>query len=652
MIAGTSAGAAVMGPVMITGDEIPPPEDEKSFSTILSDNVVTTPGLGFLPGTVVDQHFVARKRLNRLIAVCLEKPDLLGIGIDESTAILVFPNGTFEVLGRARWWCWTPRGPGPSPRALTDTWPATASPSTSFVPASASTCRVGNSWNHELRSPPCRTCPVPRPPHLRHHLLRGGARGGPDPPGPRRADSRPTPSAYVDGQGVERTRQVLDPDSYEAVGTSGAGLFGTDGDTGLFNYPFDGLVSGDRYSAAVGVVAFLLVVGGAFGIVMRTRAVETGILASLQRTARARAAVIPTMFILFSLGGAVFGMGEEAIAFAMVIVPVLIALGYDSIVGVLVTFGATQIGFGASWMNPFSVGIAQGIAGVPVMSGAPFRVGDRGCSSPGWGSPTPCSTPGASRGTPESSLAWQSDAFFRDDLAGGPRPARSASAPGHALVLLVIARRHRVGDLGGGRPGLLHPRDRQPVLRDGSGGRESSASVFRLDGMTLNDAATSFLKGARDLLGAALVVGMAKGIVLVLGGDQADQPSVLNTLLHGAGQLLSGIPAAVCAWLMLVLQSVINFFVVSGSGQAALTMPIMAPLADLVGVTRQVAILAFQLADGFTNLIVPTSGALIGTLGVARLDWAVWARFQVKFQAVLFLVASVVVVVAVFIGYQ
>jgi len=168
----------------------------------------------------------------------------------------------------------------------------------------------------------------------------------------------------------------------------------------------------------------------------------------------------------------------------------------------------------------------------------------------------------------------------------------------------------------------------------------------------VNDIATSFLEGARSLLGAALVVGMAKGIVLVLGGDQASEPSVLNTLLHGAEQLLSGAPAAVCALLMLFLQAFINFFVVSGSGQAALTMPIMGPLADLVGVTRQVAILAFQLGDGFTNLIVPTSGALIGTLGVARLDWAVWARFQIRFQALLFLVASIVVVFAVFIGYQ
>jgi cyanophycinase len=101
VVAGTSAGAAIMGPLMITGDErSPPPEGEESFTTLLADNVLTTPGLGFLDGVVVDQHFVARKRLNRLVAVVLEHPELLGVGIDESTAILVRPDRTFEVLGR------------------------------------------------------------------------------------------------------------------------------------------------------------------------------------------------------------------------------------------------------------------------------------------------------------------------------------------------------------------------------------------------------------------------------------------------------------------------------------------------------------------------------------------------------------------------
>ena len=454
---------------------------------------------------------------------------------------------------------------------------------------------------------------------------------------------------FVDNQGVERTREVLDPDSFEVVGFEGVGLFGTGDDTGLFNYAFDGLASGDRMGAAVGVVAFLLVVGGAFGIVMRTRAIETGILASLHRAAGAEAAVIPTMFVLFSLGGAVFGMGEEAIAFAMVIVPVLVALGYDSIVGVLVTFGATQIGFATSWMNPFSVGIAQGISGVPVMSGSAFRVGMFVLFTAIGLAYTWLYARRVKR-APERSLAYETDAFFRDDLQQA-RAHPVSFGLGHALVLLTVLLAIVWVVWGVTFRAYYIPEIANQFFVMGVVAGVIGAA-FRLDGMGLNDVATGFLKGARDLLGAALVVGMAKGIVLVLGGDEASEPSVLNTILHGAGQLLGGVPAAVCAWLMLVLQSFINFFVVSGSGQAALTMPIMAPLADLVGVTRQVAILAFQLGDGFTNLIVPTSGALIGTLGVARLDWAVWARFQIKLQALLFGVGSIVVVLAVLVGYQ
>lgn len=165
--------------------------------------------------------------------------------------------------------------------------------------------------------------------------------------------------------------------------------------------------------------------------------------------------------------------------------------------------------------------------------------------------------------------------------------------------------------------------------------------VFRLNNMTTNDMASSFRKGAEELVGAALVVGMGKGIVLVLGGTFAGEPSVLNTILNWVATGMEGMHSAFSAWVMYIFQSCFNFFVVSGSGQAALTMPIMAPLADLLGVTRQVAVLAFQLGDGFTNLIVPTGGVLMAMLGVARLEWGTWVKFQWKFQVILFVLGSI-----------
>ncbi len=140
------------------------------------------------------------------------------------------------------------------------------------------------------------------------------------------------------------------------------------------NFPFEGLTSGSKYGTAVGIIMFMLVIGGAFGIVMRTGTIDNGILALIRHTRGNEILFIPALFILFSLGGAVFGMGEEAVAFAIIIAPLMVRLGYDSITTVLVTYIATQIGFASSWMNPFCVVVAQGIAGVPVLSGSGLRI--------------------------------------------------------------------------------------------------------------------------------------------------------------------------------------------------------------------------------------------------------------------------------------
>ncbi|MEC8375100.1 MAG: hypothetical protein VX078_09880, partial [Pseudomonadota bacterium] len=178
----------------------------------------------------------------------------------------------------------------------------------------------------------------------------------------------------VTSNGAVKT--VLDADSFAYVEEShGFVLFdGTGNTTGIANYAFDGMVSGDKWGAAVGVIAFILIVGGAFGIVMQTGAINNGIMALIKRYQHADNLLLPALFLLFSLGGAIFGMGEEAIAFCIVLVPLMTAMGYNGIMAVLVTYVATQIGFATSWMNPFSVAIAQGIADVPLMSGQSFRM--------------------------------------------------------------------------------------------------------------------------------------------------------------------------------------------------------------------------------------------------------------------------------------
>lgn len=463
--------------------------------------------------------------------------------------------------------------------------------------------------------------------------------------------------SYMMGD-TEKTRTVIVADSFayqlDEAGNkvrNGVPVFGTEdfGGQGMLNYVFEGLTSGDKTGSAVGIVAFILVIGGAFGIVMRTGAVDAGIHAMIRKTKGREIILIPVLFTLFSLGGAVFGMGEEAIPFAMVIVPLTIAMGYDAVVAVCVTYVATQIGFGTSWMNPFGLAIAQGIAGVPVLSGAGFRIVM-------WIVFTAAGViftmlyARKIKKDPKSSVAYESDAYYRDQMA----QSDAAAAPftlGQGLVLLTILVTIVWTVWGVVVEGYYIPEIASQFFVMGLVAGIIGC-IFKLNDMRASDIASSFQRGAADLVGAALVVGMAQGIVIVLGGTDPTTPSVMNTILYTLGNLLSGVPGVLAAWLMYVFQSLFNFVVVSGSGQAALTMPIMAPLADLAGITRQVAVLAYQLGDGLTNLIVPTSGCLLGVLGVARLEWGKWAKFQIKMQGMLFVLSTIFVVVAVMIGFS
>ena len=409
-------------------------------------------------------------------------------------------------------------------------------------------------------------------------------------------------------------------------------VFAQGGEIGLANVLFEGLVSGDKYGAAIGVMAFILITGGAFGIIMKTGAINNGIMALINKTKRVEWLFIPLLFLLFSLGGAVFGMGEEAIAFCIVLLPIMQQLGYDAKVTVLTTYVATQIGFATSWMNPFSIAIAQSIAEIPVFSGAGFRM-----------------------------LAWACFTLvglvftMRYAKRIKTQPQKTGDQPtiklslADALTLLVfvlgiawvvwgvMARQYYIPEL---------------AAQFFCIGLISAIIAIVFKKLTANECADAFKHGAQELLPAALLVALAKGIVLLLGGSDLTTPSTLNTLLYYCASSIASVPDYIAAWGMLVFQSVFNFFVSSGSGQAAITMPLMSPLGDLLNVSRQIVVLAFQLGDGLTNILIPTSASLIGCLGVVKLDWGEWAAFIWRFALALFVLASGFIFLAYFINYQ
>ncbi|WP_073274503.1 putative basic amino acid antiporter YfcC [Microbulbifer donghaiensis] len=444
-------------------------------------------------------------------------------------------------------------------------------------------------------------------------------------------------------------RSVIDPTTYRQVAEAprGMALFAEGGEIGLLNFPFEGMVSGTKWGASIGVFAFILLTGGAFGLIFASGSIERGLFQVIARNRRAGSLYLVILCCLFSIGGAVFGMGEEVIPFTLLLVPLLVSMGYDSITALLVTYVATQVGFATSWMNPFGVSIAQGIAEVPLMSGSGPRM-LLWLISTGFLTVFTVSYARRVQRRPQVSLAYMSDGVFRERRM--PVDSLQTMVRGDGWVLLLFA-----AGIGWMIWGVVQRNYFLPEIATQFFTMGVVIAVvailFGLNGLTANKAAAAFKEGAQQLLPAAMVVAFAKGIVLLLGGDDPSDASILNTILHWAGESFSGVSGVVSAWFMLAFQTVFNFFVTSGSGQAALTMPIMAPLADVVGVSRQTAVLAFQLGDGLTNIIVPTSAALMGCLGAARLDWGVWVRFVLPLQAGLFLIASTAVVIAAFTNF-
>ncbi|WP_449360606.1 hypothetical protein [Alishewanella longhuensis] len=311
---------------------------------------------------------------------------------------------------------------------------------------------------------------------------------------------------------------------------------------------------------------------------------------------------IPERSVYF-YGGAVFGMGEEAIAFCIILLPLMLALGYDAITTVLVTYVATQIGFATSWMNPFNVAIAQGIAEIPLLSGANLRYWMWGVFTL-FGIIFTMRYAAKIKADPGSSLSYETDQRLRQQQDA---TVTSEYSRLDSLILTVFFLGLAWIIWGVTSREYYIPQIASQFFTIGV---VIAAIAVLGKRLKVNDAADGFKQGAAELL-LALIVGMAKGIVLILGGDNPESPSVLNTLLFYSGQALGDLPAWLSAWLMLVMQSVFNFFVASGSGQAALTMPLIAPLSDMLGLSRQIAVLAFtfELNAVLDYLEVPTLSA-------------------------------------------
>ncbi len=424
-------------------------------------------------------------------------------------------------------------------------------------------------------------------------------------------------------------RQLVDPASFHYVESAPQGL------VALLKAPIKGFVESAQ------IIGFVLFVGGAFAVLQRTEAIDTLIRSIARAHAHSplvRALVIPVFVTLFSLGGATFGMNEEVIPFILIFVPLALALGYDTVTGVSIPFLSSQVGFGAAFLNPFNVGIAQGIAGVPVFSGMGYRLVV-------WAACTFVTIAflmwyaARVKRTPTLSPTYVLDQTKRQEMPDMSAHEHERMTGRHAAVLGIFALTLGSMVVGVVQYGWFIDEIAALFL--------AMAIVVGLVGRLGTDNwVAAFMQGVKDLAPTALVIAIARATMVI-----ARDAHIIDTMLHELMPLVQSSHPVFAAQKMYLIQSVINFFIHSGSGQAALTMPIMAPLADLVGVSRQTAILAFQLGELSTPMI-PTSGITVGVLALARIPWLTWAKWMIPLQLIYLVLALLLLVPPCLMGWN
>lgn len=391
----------------------------------------------------------------------------------------------------------------------------------------------------------------------------------------------------------------------------------------------------EGFAAAQDIIFFVFLVGGAFAVLRRSGAVDALIGWLLERFSGRPGWLIAGGVFLFAAGSSTIGMAEEYLPFVPVLLILARGMGFDAITAVAILCVGYGTGYGAAAINPFTVLIAQDVAGLQPTSGLAFRlvlfavfvaVGIHHVQ-------------GYARRVAADPTRSLMDG---DLLAAAPAeaPPHIGFTKMHRLVLAIVVA--SIALLVWGIKTHDWYLNEMGALFIGL-----SLVLILITRMGLDEGAKEFCAGASELTTTALLIGFARTIQVVL-----DDGVVVDTIIHYVSQPLSRLGPSLAAIGMYGFQSLCNFFIPSGSGQAYVTMPLMAPLADLVGIQRQVAVLAYQFGDGFTNILVPTNAVLVGILAMAGVPYDRWLRFVLPFMAKMWLLGSLALVIAVWIGYR
>ncbi len=445
------------------------------------------------------------------------------------------------------------------------------------------------------------------------------------------------------------------------------------------------------------IIFYILMIGGSFWLMNESKALDVAIYSFLNFTKRIERfrflkiigvnnLVIALIMICFSFFGAVIGMSEETIAFVIIFVPLAISMGYDSIVGICMCFLGAGLGFASALLNPFTIGIAQGLSGVQLFTGIEYRfviwivINAIGIGYVLWYA-------NKIKKDPKRSPVYENDEYWRikgasEENGNKTKPAISAWAI-FSVVTVVFAifsflypiTHLAIGNSTISAPilpiaailwvivGILALRHSVQLfivnilfftilfLIVGVMGYgwyiKEIASLFLVMGIcsgvafgkNANQIARLFIEGAKDIMSAALVVGLASGIVVIL-----EQGKIIDSLLFFSAGAMEGYGKLVSVAIMFVFYNLLNLIIASGSAKAALTIPLMAQFSDLIGISRQTTVTIYQLGGGFTNLITPTSGVMVGVLSIAKIPYNKWFRWFLPLMLILIVVGFILLI--------
>ena len=372
-----------------------------------------------------------------------------------------------------------------------------------------------------------------------------------------------------------------------------------------------------------GIIIFILIVGGSFWLLNSTGAISVGIGRFIRSVGRYHKVVLVAITLLFSLAGAIFGMSEETIPFVGIVVPLVVSMGYDAFLGMLIVYVAANVGFSSAFLNPFTVGIAQEMAELLLFSGMEYRLfcwviltlllilfvlfyaksiykaPQAAAEHQPFAAPQPTSAP-------QPTAAPQAPA----EQQPCPQPMSAAQK----IILLILFASIVLLVVGVTLWGWYMAEISGLFLAMGI----VSGIVAGYDSGRIS---SEMIAGAKDILSSALVVGLASGIIVIL-----QEGRIIDSILNSLQAALNNAGGEWSLSAMYGIQALINTIIPSATAKAAITIPIMAPFSDMVGVSRQAMVLAFQFGDGFTNMITPTSGVLIASLSMARITYSEWVR--------------------------